>query len=171
MAKQRFRDVKQGKVVDSGKKSKKSKKKIETDDVQIALLVAKNKQKVKAALTDAFMLLMPIMYGVFYLVMDGREGFSSDKMMGWVYILIPLILIQTAFMYFGNGQTPGYRNYNIRVVDSKTLERPPLFALLFRNMLMVLGLVTIIGWLMIFFRKDRQGLHDMLSQTMVINVK
>jgi uncharacterized RDD family membrane protein YckC len=74
-------------------------------------------------------------------------------------------------MYFGKGQTPGYRNYKLRVVDSKTLEQPPLFALLFRNMLMVLGLVTVVGWIMMFFRKDKQGIHDILSQTMAINVK
>ncbi len=172
MAKQRFRDLKQGKVVEESTKSKRQKNKItkEKSDELISQLIAKNGQKVKAALTDAFMLLMPIMYGVFYLVMDGREGFASDKIMGWIYILVPLILLQTVFMYFGKGQTPGYRNYKLRVVDSKSLNQPPLFAFLFRNMLMVLSLITVIGWLMIFFRKDRQGLHDILSQTMVINV-
>ncbi len=167
MAKQRFRDLKQGKVVEESRKNKRKKEK---SDELTSRLIAKNGQKVKAALTDAFMLLMPIMYTVFYLVMGGREGFASDRMMGWIYILVPLILIQTAFMYFGKGQTPGYRNYKLRVVDSKSLEQPPLFAFLFRNMLMVLSLITVIGWLMMFFRKDRQGLHDILSQTMAINV-
>jgi len=168
MAKQRFRDVKQGKIV---KPTEKSKKKRDDIEKKISLLIPDNKQKIKASVTDTFMLLMPIMYGVFYMVMGGREGFASDKMMGWIYILIPFILVQTAFMYFGKGQTPGYRNYKLRVVDSKTLEQPPLFALLFRNMLMVLGLVTVVGWIMMFFRKDKQGIHDILSQTMAINVK
>jgi uncharacterized RDD family membrane protein YckC len=171
MAKQRFRDLKQGKIVEPMSKNKKnSQKNRDKRDEKISLLIAENKQKIKAALTDAFMLMMPIMYIVFYLIMEGREDFALHRMLGWLYILAPLILIQTGFMYWGRGQTPGYRNYKIRVVDSKTLEQPPLFALLFRNMLMVLSLITVVGWLMIFFRKDRQGLHDILSQTMVINV-
>lgn len=171
MAKQRFRDIKQGKVT-SIKEEKKEKKITKEQEAKIlSTLIATNKQKVKSALTDAFMLLMPIMYIVFYLVMGGREGFAEDKMLGWIYILVPLILIQTAFMWFGDGQTPGYRNYQIRVVDSVTLEKPPLISIIFRNILMVMSLVTIVGWLMMFFRKDRKGLHDIISQTMVINAK
>ena len=85
MAKQRFRDLKQGKIVEDSRSKK------ESSAVKVSKLIAENKQKIKAALTDAFMLLMPIMYGVFYLVMDGREGFASDRIVGWVYILVPLI--------------------------------------------------------------------------------
>ena len=162
MGKKRFRDVKQGRIKTP---------KIEEDRVKINLLITNNRQKVKAALTDSFMLMMPILFIVMYPVMGGREGFEANKIMGWIYILIPFISVQTGFMWFGNGQTPGYRNYNIKVVDSKTLENPPLFSIIFRNMLMVLSLVTVIGWMMMFFRKDKKGLHDMLSQTMVINVK
>ena len=161
MAKQRFRDIKQGRVTPQ----------TEDERAKVNFLIANNRQKVKAALTDSFMLMMPIVFAVMYLVMGGREEFEANKIIGWLYILTPFILIQTGFMWFGNGQTPGYRNYKIRVVDSKTLEKPPLFSIIFRNMLMVLSLVTVVGWLMMFFRKDKKGLHDMLSQTMVINVK
>ncbi len=162
MAKQRFREVKQGRV-DRSVSHKDLK-----DNGGRGVISASNFEKTKAALTDTFMLLMPIMYIVFYLVMDGREGFAEHKLLGWIYILVPLILIQTAFMYFGKGQTPGYKAYNLRVVDSKTHHQPPLWALLFRNLLMVLALATVFGWLMMFFRKDNRGLHDLLSQTMVI---
>ena len=161
MAKQRFRDIKQGRVTPQ----------TEEETKKVSILIAKNRQKTKAALTDSFMLMMPIVYIVMYFVMDGREAFESDMLIGWVYILVPFILVQTTFMWFGDGQTPGYRNYKIRVVDSKTLEKPPLFSIIFRNMMMVLSLITVVGWLMMFFRKDKKGLHDMLSQTMVINVK
>jgi len=160
MAKQRFRDIKQG------RKRTTPTKKRGTTPTEIPH--ATNMQKIKAALTDTFMLVMPIMYAVFYLVMDGREGFAAHKLLGWIYILIPLVIIQTLFMYFGNGQTPGYKAYNLRVVDSKTLGQPPLWALLFRNLLMILSLATVIGWAMMFLRKDYQGLHDLLSQTTVI---
>ena len=158
MAKQRFRDIKKGKITQRPEKKRK------VADIHYA----NNKVKSKAAITDSFMLLMPIMYIVFYLVMGGREGFAENKLIGWLYILIPLITVQTLFMYFGNGQTPGYRNYELKVIDIHTLEKPPLFSIIFRNIAMVLAMVTVVGWLMMFFRKDNRGLHDFLSNTAVI---
>ena len=128
---------------------------------------ASAKLKVKAFLTDAFMLLMPIMYTVFYLVMNGREGFSSHKVLGWVAILIPLVIVQTLFMYYSS-QTPGYRAYNIVVIDEKTGKRPSLFNIIFRNLSAILSLFTILGWLMMFFRKDSKTLHDLLSATAIV---
>jgi len=160
MAKQRFRDVKKGKVTPS----QKSKKNSESSSLPFAT----NFQKTKAAITDSFMLLMPIMYIVFYLVMGGREGFAEDKLMGWIYILVPFIIVQTLFMYYGNGQTPGYKNYNLKVIDINTKEKPSLFSIIFRNLAMILSITTIFGWLMMFFRKDKRGLHDLLSNTAVI---
>ena len=161
MSKQRFRDLKKGKVT-TPKKEKQKKP---------TLLFANNKTKSKAAITDSFMLLMPIMYVVFYLVMGGRDGFAADKLLGWVYILVPFIILQTLFMFFGNGQTPGYRNYKLRVVDANTLEKAPLFSIIFRNTAMVLSIASFFGWLMMFFRKDSKGLHDLLSNTVVIVTK
>ena len=158
MAKQRFRDIKKGKIVEKPEKKKKVKD----------IYFAPNKIKSKAAITDSFMLLMPIMYAVFYIVMGGREGFAEEKLIGWIYILIPFLTVQTLFMYFGNGQTPGYRNYEIKVVDINTLEKAPLFSIIFRNLAMFLALLTVVGWLMMFFRKDNRGLHDLLSNTAVV---
>jgi len=166
MAKQRFRDVKQGKAVQEPKilsKQETAKKGAQAYNAPIVL-------KAKAFVTDAFMLLMPIMYVVFYLVMDGREGFAQDMLMGWVYILTPLILIQTLFMSI-TGQTPGYRAYNLMVIDESTQEKPSFLVALFRNASAVLSLFTILGWALMFFRKDKKNLHDLLSATTVIYKK
>jgi uncharacterized RDD family membrane protein YckC len=158
MAKQRFRDIKKGR-----KKPEFNKKKRD-------VLFATNFQKTKATIIDSFMVLMPIVYIVFYLVMDGRDEFAQHKLEGWIYILIPFIIVQSAFMFFGDGQTPGYKNYNLRVVNIHTLQRPSLFLIIFRNLAMILSIVTIFGWLMMFFRKDNRGLHDLLSNTVVVNL-
>ena len=155
MAKQRFRDIKKGIV-------KKKKQEIP---------FATNWQKTKSALTDSFMLLMPIMYGVFYLVMGSREEFRDNMLMGWIDILIPFIAIQSAFFYFGDGQTPGYKNYDLKVVDISTLKRPSLIKIVIRNILMVFTLISFFGWAIMFFRKDKRGLHDILSGTAVIHIK
>ena len=158
MAKKRFRDVKQGK----GKESV-------TEEVSSANKwdYASSRSKIKAFLTDSFMLVMPIMYVVFYLIMGGREGFAEHKALGWVYILVPLVIAQTIFM-FKTGQTPGYRAYNLTLIDDYTGEKPSLFIILFRNLCAVLSLFTLFGWVMMFFRKDSKTLHDLLSRTAVI---
>lgn len=161
MAKQRFRDIKQGKRKESTQKVKPIPKQDHYASVGL---------KIKAFITDAFMLLMPIMYIVFYLVMDGREGFAEHRLAGWFYILIPLIIVQSIFMY-KTGQTPGYRAYNITLIDENTKKKPSLFVILFRNLAAILSLFTILGWALMFFRKDNKTLHDLLSATAVVNKK
>jgi len=126
--------------------------------------------KIKAFLTDAFMLVMPIMYVVFYLIMGGREAFAEDMLVGWVYILVPLIVVQTVFFY-RTGQTPGYRAYDITLIDVHSKKRPSLFIILFRNITAVLSFFSIFGWLLMFFRKDSKTLHDLLSATAVVRKK
>ena len=158
MEKKRFRDVKQGK----GKENV-----IEEVSSTNKWDYASSGSKIKAFLTDAFMLVMPIMYIVFYLVMGGREGFEEHMGLGWIYILVPLVIVQTIFM-FKSGQTPGYRAYKLTLIDDTTGERPSLFIIFFRNLCAILPLFTLFGWVMMFFRKDSKTLHDLLSRTAVI---
>ena len=165
MSKQRFRDVKKGKSSKmdlSSKKEPLSKNKILKDQYYATAGL-----KIKAFLTDSFMLVMPIMYIVFYLIMGGREDFSEHKTLGWLYILIPLIFIQTIFM-FKSSQTPGYRAYRIKIIDNLTGEKPSLFKIFFRNILAVLSATSVVGWIMMFFRKHSKSLHDFLSGTSVV---
>ncbi|MBA1421405.1 MAG: RDD family protein [Epsilonproteobacteria bacterium] len=162
--KQRFRDVKQGKGQAPSSNQKSSSKQKSTKPIKHYATAG---LKIKAFLTDAFMLLMPIMYIVFYLIMDGREGFAAHKLLGWIAILIPLVIVQTLFMFYSS-QTPGYRAYNIKVIDEKTGQKPSLFSILFRNLSAILSLFTIVGWVMMFFRKDSKTLHDLLSATAVV---
>ncbi|HEY9190439.1 MAG TPA: RDD family protein [Sulfurovum sp.] len=160
MAKQRFRDIKQGR----------QKKQAPNTPAADNPAYTSAGLKIKAFLTDAFMLLMPIMYIVFYLVMDGREDFAEHKLAGWIYILVPLIIVQTLFMY-RTGQTPGYRAYNITLIDAHTRTRPSLGVIVFRNSAAILSFFTIFGWLLMFFRKDHKTLHDLLSATAVVDKK
>ena len=161
MAKKRFRDVKQGKTEEIVTEKSNS-----TDKWNYASAG----MKIKAFLTDSFMLVMPIMYVVFYLIMGGREGFSEHKAMGWVYILLPLVIVQTIFM-FKTGQTPGYRAYKLTLIDDISGEKPSLFIILFRNFSAILSLFTFFGWIMMFFRKDKKTLHDLLSGTATVMKK
>ena len=158
MAKQRFREVKQGNVQKDPAKNKPQKE---------SQKYASSRDKIKAFLTDAFMLVMPILYVVIYLVMDGREDFAQHRVFGWLAFLGPLVLVQTVFMYL-KGQTPGYRAYNITLIDEKTQEKPSLFVIVFRNLCAILSLLTLMGWALMFFRKDSKTLHDLLSATALV---
>jgi len=115
MAKPRFRDLKHGKV----SPARSSKKRSPASQV----LFPDKRTRSKAFITDGFMLLMPIMYFVAYLVMGSLQDFAANKLLGWVYILVPLVFIQIAFLA-KSGQTPGMRAYSIRLVDADTLEAP-----------------------------------------------
>ncbi|MFK5977189.1 MAG: RDD family protein [Sulfurovum sp.] len=163
MAKQRFRDIKKGRVEPQIPKEKKI---YIEDDYDYASVGS----KIKAFLTDAFMLVMPIMYLVFYFVMGSREEFEDNMLIGWIYIVIPLVIVQTIFMY-KTGQTPGYRAYNIKLIDNTTKEKPSLGVVLFRNLSAILSLLTLLGWAVMFFRKDNRNLHDLLSATTIVNSK
>ena len=155
--KERFRDIKQKRERNTLKK--------ETEDNNAHSLI-----KIKAFIIDSFMLLMPIMYIVFYLIMGGREGFAAHKLEGWLYILIPLILIQTLFFSI-SGQTPGYKAYNLKLIDTTTKEKPSFGIVLFRNLAAILSFLSIFGWIMMFFRKDHKTLHDLLANTQTVHEK
>jgi uncharacterized RDD family membrane protein YckC len=159
MAKQRFRKIKQGKVSTPSMDEKQSAKP--------KLPYASARLRMKAFLTDTFMLMMPIMYIVVYFVMGSLQTFSQHRLLGWVYIFVPLVIIQTLFMGI-SGQTPGYRAYGLKLIDIHTGEKPSWGIILFRNLAAILSALTLVGWLMMYFRKDGRTLHDLLSGTAVI---
>ena len=158
--KQRFRDTKQGKSTPTSKKTNSIKKP--------SIPFAKNTIKAKAFLTDIFMLFMPIFYFVIYVIMGSLQEAGEEKLLTWGYTLIPFLLIITIFMYKDEGKTPGLRSQSLKVIDFDTLDKPSLFSIIFRNLALVLSILTFFGWVMMFFRKDKRGLHDLLSNTCVI---
>ena len=161
----RFRDVKQKKPIEEQSKAKAPKK--EKGEV---LPYASITRKAKAFVTDLFMLLMPIMYAVVYLVMGGLQGFSEHMMKGWAYILIPNFIVVFLF-FWKSAQTPGCRAYEIELVDSKTGEKAHPLAIALRYYFELISMITVIGLLMAFFRKDRKCLHDLLSGTVLVDTK
>ncbi len=150
MAKRRFRDIKQGKIKEEKIKEPK-------------FNFAKRSDVFKAILTDSFMLWMPIVYLVIYFVMSGREGFAEHKLLGWLYILIPLAIVETIFL-LKNGQTPGMKAYNLKLIFLPTGQKPNFSTILLRQLLSKFTFV-ILGWITLFFRKDGRNLHDLIVST------
>lgn len=153
----RWRDVKQGK--------RQIKKEKSLPQFHISTILS----RIKAFITDSFMILMPLMYIVFYLIMGSREEFAAHKLLGWLYIFIPHFFIILGFWFF-KSQTPGYKAYNIKLVTN-TLQKPSLFQLTLRYVVFFVSFILPAGLLFCFIRKDKKNLHDILSQTMPIHIE
>ena len=125
--------------------------------------------RMKAFITDSFLISMPIFYIVIYLVMNGREGFAQNMLLGWSYILVPLCIVVVLF-YFISGQTPGLKAYDLKVIDVQSGENPSLLLGFLRFFFFNLVFFTFIGLFVPLFRKDRRGIHDLLSGTAVIKL-
>ncbi len=149
----RWRDIKH---------NKKSKKIKTSSSVPFAPIP----QKIKAFLTDMFMIMMPIAYIVTYIIMNGKEDMQNSLIArSSLGILFGIVMI---IFWIAKGQSPGYKAYDLHLVDAKTMKKPSLFKAFLRYILFIISSTIIIGELMAFFRKDKRTLHDLLSGTFVI---
>lgn len=126
--------------------------------------IAPFQKRLKAFVIDSFMLLMPILYIVFYLIYGSREGFAAHMLQGWLLVLIPYGILSLIFLK-RSGQTPGYKAYDLLLIDLKTKENASLSQLLVRYCLMLLTALTLVGLFIPLMRKDKLAVYDILSQT------
>ncbi len=159
----RWRDVKQNKIP----------KKVQEKTLKPSLPYASIADRIKAFITDSFLLAMPLFYLVVYVVFDGlrgADGVEGHRLLAWAYILIPLALIVSLF-YIKTGQTPGLKAHELKVIDNQTHEKPTILMALLRFFFFNVIFFSFIGLFVGFFRKDKRGLQDLLSGTSIIKVK
>ncbi|WP_457596102.1 RDD family protein [Hydrogenimonas sp.] len=156
----RWRKVKQGKVETQAKLSDTPKESRELHCAPVTL-------RLKAFLTDTFMITMPILYIVIYLVMGSREGFREHMGQGWLEILAVHMAVTLAFWGL-KAQTPGMKAYDLRLVDAKTGQKPPFWKLVVRYIAMQIGIVSFLGMFVPFFLKSRDALWDLASATCLV---
>ena len=109
------------------------------------------------------------MYITTYLVMDGKNSFQSNDMAHWITMGIYGLI--TVIFWVKTGQTPGFKAYDIRLVDDNT-KKPVSFGIaVARYMMFIISAVTIIGALTPFFRKDKKTFQDILMQTSVVKIQ
>lgn len=126
--------------------------------------IAPFQRRLKAFVIDSFMLLMPILYIVFYLIYGSREGFAAHMVQGWLLILIPYGIITLIFLK-RSGQTPGYKAYDLQLIDLKSQHSASISQLCIRYGLMLLTTMTIIGLFVPLMRKDKLSLYDLGSHS------
>ena len=158
----KWRDVKQNRVQnkvvnDSKVKSPKS------DLASLGL-------RLKAFLTDTFLITTPILYIVIYLIMGSGEDFAQNRSLGWGIIFAVHASIILIF-WLKNGQTPGLRAYEIKLVDSITKQRVSVIQVLIRYVTTLFAVVSIFLLFLPFFFFYKKTIQDIFSNTIIINDK
>jgi len=125
--------------------------------------------RIKAFITDMFMIYAPILYVIAYGIMDGKDDFQSSEVA--LLIAVSIYGFIYAFLLSKFGQTPGKKAYELKVVDDKSGEYIGFFRSAFRFVAFLFTATTLLGLFLPFYRKDRKSLHDLLCSTIVVREK
>jgi len=123
--------------------------------------------RLKAFLTDTFMITMPIFYIVIYLIMGDREGFQAHMGEGWLIILILHISITLIFWKL-KAQTPGMKAYDLYLIDPQTGEKPGMVKLILRYVMLQTSILSFFGLFVPFLKRQKEGLHDLISGSCIV---
>ncbi len=141
----------------------KQERKVEPKD---AVHYATIPDRIKAFITDMFMIYVPILYIITYAVMDGKDEFQSSDLAPLIGVLLYGI-IYVLFLW-KSGQTPGKRAYTMKVVDAKTHKKITLGQAILRFIGFLFSATILIGLIFPFYRKDKRSLHDLIANTVVL---
>ena len=126
--------------------------------------------RLKAFLTDTFLITTPILYIVIYLIMGSGAEFAQNRAMGWTIIIAVHATIILIF-WLKNGQTPGLRAYELRLIDNVTKQRVSVIQVIVRYLATFFAVISIFLLFIPFFNKDKKSFQDILSNTIIINDK
>jgi uncharacterized RDD family membrane protein YckC len=147
------------------KQSKQNNKKQE----QLKFIYANTPDKIKAFITDMFMIYAPILYIITYVVMGSKEDFQASQLAPFIGVTLYGLIYAILVSKFG--QTPGMKAYDIRVVDDKTLENISFLRAIFRFIAFLFTATFFLGLFSGFYRKDKKVLHDIICKTLEIRVE
>ena len=157
----KWRDIKQNRKINTQKDSKENLTLIESSSIP---------SRLKAFLTDTFLITTPIFYIVIYFIMGSGEEFAQNRPLGWAIIFISHFFIISIF-WLKNGQTPGLRAYECKLVDYKTKQRVSLLQVCIRYIITTLSIISIFLLFIPFFRQDKKTIQDIFSSTIIIDCK
>ena len=150
-------------------KKQSQEKKLQEVEQKIQVEYAKYTDRIKAFITDMFMIYAPILYIITYVFMGGKDDFQASQYAPLVGVSIYGFIY--AILLSKLGQTPGKKAYTIKVVDVNTKENIGFIRALCRFIAFLFSATIFLGLLVPFYRKDNRALHDLLCSTLVINSK
>ncbi len=155
----KWRDVKQHRVKTTPKEENKSEK----------TPYASLSSRMKAFLTDSFLITTPIFYIVIYLIMGSGEGFAENRLAGWSMIIGVHSFIIILFWLIKQ-QTPGLKAYDLKLVNSK-LEQANLIQYIIRYVATLFAIVSFFLLFIPYTNKERKTFQDIISNTIIIDDK
>lgn len=154
----RWRDIKQGK--------NESTPQTNIEEQPLSNPCAPILSRIKAFITDTFLITTPILYIVIYLIMGSGEIFSQFRLEGWGLIIGTHFLIIMLF-WLKTGQTPGMKAYGLKIIHNQK-EKLTFFSILVRYFVLLFTIISIFGLFTVFFRKDNKTFQDIFSSTSII---
>ena len=126
-----------------------------------------------AGLVDTFLILLVIfpiliwVYGIEYLNNEHMEKGSFDFIINYVFPTIAVILLWSYYQ-----ATPGKMIFKATIVDAKTGGKPSLRQLIIRYLGYIISTIPLgLGIFWVAFDKKKQGFHDKLANTVVVQPK
>ena len=126
-----------------------------------------------AGLVDTFLILLVIfpiliwVYGIEYLNNEHMEKGSFDFIINYVFPTIAVILLWKYYQ-----ATPGKMIFKATIVDAKTGGKPSLRQLIIRYLGYIISTIPLgLGIFWVAFDKKKQGFHDKLANTVVVQLK
>ncbi len=124
--------------------------------------------RLKAFITDMFLLNMPILYITTYIFLQGKEDFLHNQLAIFFCEIFYCFLLFLFFVF--KGQTPGFRYAEIMLCkDTDNVDKiPPNAWQVFVFIIIWLIELCFFLWIFSFMRKDKKTLHEILSRTHII---
>jgi len=157
----RFRELK--------KQKKQITKENAKDGVRTLFSYARYTSRIKALITDLFMIYAPILYIVTYVALSGKDDFQSSQIAPLVGVTLYALIYSVLVSKFG--QTPGKKAYTIKVVDSRTGENISFLRAMLRFIAFLFSATILLGLLLPLYRSDKKALHDLICNTVVIDIE
>lgn len=156
----RFRKLKQQ------TKSPSSKQTSEKSGPKKKALYARYPLKIKAFITDMFMIYAPILYILAYVVLGGKDEFQNSQFAPFIAVSIYGIIYSILISKFA--QTPGKKAYRLKVLDARSGKNISFLRALLRFIAFLFSATILIGLLFPLYRKDKKGLHDLIASTVEV---
>ena len=126
-----------------------------------------------AGLVDTFLIILVIfpilirVYGIEYLNNEHMEKGSFDFIINYVFPTIAVILLWKYYQ-----ATPGKMIFKATIIDAKTGGKPSLRQLIIRYLGYIISTIPLgLGIFWVAFDKKKQGFHDKLANTVVVQLK
>lgn len=115
-----------------------------------------------------FMIYVPILYFVTYVILGGKENFQQNQIAIFIcfflYAFIDSLLCSTL------RQTPGMKAQEL-VLNGENGKKVNFFIAFARFVLFCLSFALLFGFFFPFMRKDRQTFHDWICKTTIQKIQ